>query len=162
MLNIIAAQLAPTTPTTFTVDYLVVAGGGGGDAAARPKLSLKLKPEAIARARALEEAAAAAAPSGSTTETASSSSSEAGGGAAAGGGRAATTPQRLRAAEIRSQLSAAAGVPQKSIRFAQGKGSRKAVSGVDWVATIADLKRRGLSGAAAIEAIKQKHAGVLE
>ena len=30
MLNIIAAQLAPTTPNTFSVDYLVVAGGGGG------------------------------------------------------------------------------------------------------------------------------------
>ena len=30
MLNIIAANLAPTTIATFTVDYLVIAGGGGG------------------------------------------------------------------------------------------------------------------------------------
>jgi hypothetical protein len=59
-------------------------------------------------------------------------------------------------------LSAAAGVPQKSIKFATGKGSRKAVSGVDWVSTIADIKKRGLTGAAAIEAIKQKHRDVLE
>jgi len=165
---IAAARAKKTQLSASAADPVVVTGGvavaGGGVAPEPPrkKLQLRLRPEAIARARALEEAAAAAAPSGSTTETASSSSSEAGGGAAAGGGRAATTPQRLRAAEIRSQLSAAAGVPQKSIRFAQGKGSRKAVSGVDWVATIADLKRRGLSGAAAIEAIKQKHAGVLE
>jgi hypothetical protein len=165
--NIAAEKLRRQQVSASAADPVVVtggvavAGGGGGAApeAPRKKLQLRLKPEAIARlkaeAAAGQAAAAAAAPaSGSTTETESSGTISR--------RISASTPQRLRAAEIRKQVSAAAGVPQKSIRFAQGKGSRKAVSGVDWVATIADLKRKGLSGAAAIEAIKQKHAGVLE
>jgi hypothetical protein len=152
---------AAAVPVVVTGGVAVAGGGVAGDVPVRPKLKLKLKPEAIARARALAEAAAAAAPSGGeTTESESPSTLRRRG--AAGGGAAASVPQQFRAAEIRKQVSAAADVPQKSIKFAKGKGSRKAVSGVDWVATIADLKRRGLTGAAAIEAIKQKHSGVLE
>lgn len=75
---------------------------------------------------------------------------------------AASAPQKLRAAEIRKQLSAAAGVPQTSIRFATGKGSRKAIGGVDWVSAIEGIKKQGLSGAAAIEALKRQHANVLQ
>ena len=136
-----------------------ISAAGGGGAAAKPKLKLRLKPETIARLAAEDAAkataaAAAAARTGETTDTASSRSKSP--------KRAATTPQRLRAAEIRSQLSAAANLSPKSIKFATGKGSRKAVSGVDWVAEIADLKRKGLTGAAAIEAIKQKHRDVLQ
>ena len=136
-----------------------ISAAGGGGAAAKPKLKLRLKPETIARLAAEDAAkataaAAAAARTGETTDTASSRSKSP--------KRAATTPQRLRAAEIRSQLSAAAQLSPKSIKFATGKGSRKAVSGVDWVAEIADLKRKGLTGAAAIEAIKQKHRDVLQ
>jgi hypothetical protein len=161
--NIAAAKLRREQLSASAAVPLVVTGGvavaGGGDAAARPKLKLKLRPEAIARARALAEAAAAAPSGGETTESESPSTLRRRGG---GGAAVASAPQQLRAAEIRKQVSAATDVPQKSIKFAKGKGSRKAVSGVDWVATIADLKKRGLTGAAAIEAIKQKHAGVLE
>jgi hypothetical protein len=162
--NIAAERLRRQQVSASAAVPVVVTGGvavaGGGDAAARPKLKLKLKPEAIARARALAEAAAAPASGGETTETESSGTLRRRGGG--GGAAAPSAPQQLRAAEIRKQVGAAAGIPQKSIKFATGKGSRKAVSGVDWVATIADLKKRGLTGAAAIEAIKQKHAGVLE
>jgi hypothetical protein len=162
------------------------AGGGGAarqftapSAEAGKRFKMRLKPETLARLkeeeaqRKIAEAAAAAAPkkikeridvsrmrvippSSTSSDVESSSSSSRAGGAAA------SATQRLRAADIRSQLSAAAGVPQKSIKFATGKGSRKAVSGVDWVAAIADLKKKGLSGAAAIEALKQKHKDVLQ
>ena len=156
--NIAAARARKSQASASAEVPIVVTGGvavaGGGDAAPRPKISLKLKPETIARL-------AAAAPSGGET-TESESSGTIRRRVAGGGGAAASAPQKLRAAEIRSQLSAAAGVPQKSIRFAKGKGSRKAISGVNWESEVADLRKRGLTGAAAIEAIKQKHSGVLE
>ena len=154
--NIAAARARKSQASASAEVPIVVTGGvavaGGGDAAPRPKISLKLKPETIARL-------AAAAPSGGeTTESESSGTIR----RRVSAGSAASAPQKLKAAEIRSQLSAAAGVPQKSIRFAKGKGSRKAISGVNWESEVADLRKRGLTGAAAIEAIKQKHSGVLE
>lgn len=166
-------------PQTPTVAGVAVAGGGGGSAYAseqyiqnqprgrpvildpssrrteRPKRRQRINIPADLPAQLATPMPSGASGAGETTVSESESTMR------RRTAPPASAPQKLRAAEIRKQLSVAAGIPQASIRFATGKGSRKAIGGVDWVSAIEGIKKQGLSGANAIEALKRQHANVL-